>query len=243
MHRSEDSWICIADLFAGLMAFFVFVSVGLLSRSDDYADDTTGSFSYNDKVISDTNGTIALESGMAISTSLFKNNSSEFSDEGIERLGPIKETLTETIGLNPEKKKILFTGHSSCRCETITDDPQTNYIAQYMHNMKLSLERAAAICAYMKNEGILDSFADADIRYRGLSEDMAAKAQPNGICEDRTLSTDKEKRFRIVAIELYKEWPFLPLPNYMNKDRIKEKSEMQAVSGPEQSPPAAPSEI
>lgn len=241
MHRSEDSWICVADLFAGLMAFFVFVSVGLLSSSDNYADGTIGPGT--GKYLIPDDDTIFLESGMTVSTSLFKNNSSEFSDDGKTKLGAIKDALAEKISNNPGKRKILFTGHSSCKCETITDNPQTNYIAQYMHNMKLSLERAAAICAYMKEEGVLDAFEEADIRYRGMSEDMAAKAQPNGICEDRTLSTDKEKRFRIVAIELYKEWPFLPLPNYMNRDRIKEKSGTQAVSGSGQSPPAAPSEI
>lgn len=234
--HEDDTWVCISDLFAGLMAFFVFVSVGILTNADNSAGDIKAkpragivkpapSQPLNTPPVmpvmpveaGEKAGIRYIERGLVIETAIFKNDSAQIDGDSEQVLDQLGTVLASIIKSNKTKTKILFTGHSSCKCKTMSTDAFENYIQAYTYNMRLSLERAAEICRRMKRRGVLDSFRDADIRFRGMSEDMAAATQEGNLCVDRMRDEAEEAPFRIVAIELYDEWPDLPMPKYIKQ--------------------------
>lgn len=246
--HSDNTWICISDLFAGLMAFFVFVSVGILTNAESSSGDIEAKPEAkvvkvavdptpepgNDDTKSDPSHIRYIANGLVLDSAVFENDSARI-NAGCKRvLDSLADKLADIIKKNAKKKKILFTGHSSCRCKEMSDDPYENYIKAYTYNMELSLTRAAVICRRMKRSGVLDSFVEADIRFRGMSEDMAASTQEGNQCVDRMRDHDEESAFRIVAIELYEEWPTLPMPDYMKEkpDGSDNQMEKKTMSEP-----------
>jgi len=247
LNDDDDRWICISDLFAGLMAFFIFVTAGIVMENSALESSLfDGIAPVHDRIEAGnaTSAEVGLPEGKYLADDIFVKDdtfyigSAYFKDDHYKltkkQKAGLKSAINEIARINAKNKrknKLLFIGYSSCNynggdeissrkaSQSLTEiEKRDRYIASYGYNYRLSVERAYAMYYFfLSNPKISRSFEVDNLRYVGRSEEYAASAQGDMICTDRMKDTNAEEAFRTVVVKICDEWPLMDISEFTKR--------------------------
>lgn len=232
MEDRYNVWICMSDLLAGIMAFFIFVSAGLYA---DYAgleglafgelmaepratSPGTNQFNlpdYEDSHVSMQGNAVYFGKGYFARGSYTLNKDID--------LSYIIDNINRAVAENQGAVKILIAGHTSCSFDvdntdwaaivphwaSLTEVEQQKEIRQVAtrYNSELAFNRAFTIYTHLlANAEAIKANGLENIQFISMSERMAAAQQGNLICQDRRINSENPDS-RSAQVMLVREWP------------------------------------
>lgn len=226
MHDRDNVWICIADLLAGIMAFFVFVSAGIYA---DYLG--MEGLVYGAGVMTTDPQRTIYGDAHQFSHEVFERNKYTLKSEGRTKLEKVAGDIGNFVKNGDRDWKILVIGHASCSSSLTEEDMQgapvydangtkttfekldlpsrhkEMYKASNWHNTKLSIDRAYAVFSVLWLNSDIEANGIDNIRYIGMSESQAAARQGDIVCNDRNSGKRDDEQAQAVEIFVVEEWP------------------------------------
>lgn len=226
MHDRDNVWICIADLLAGIMAFFVFVSAGIYA---EYLG--MEGLVYGEGVVATDPQRTIYGDAHQFSHEVFERNKYTLKSEGRAKLEKVAGDIGKFVKNGDRKWKILVIGHASCSSSLTEegmqgaavydangtkttfeklDSPSRHkemFKASNWHNTKLSIDRAFAVFSVLWLNSDIEANGIDNIRYIGMSESQAAARQGDIICNDRDSRKEDDELAQAVEIFVVEEWP------------------------------------
>lgn len=226
MDGKDSVWICLSDLLAGLMAFFVFVTAGVYA---DYLGMDGLAYGDLSPAVSgkkaeggnqaDPKATLYLKAHR-FPHSTFERGGYELADSQVDTVNATAMDIGNYISSNGNGWKVLIVGHASCSSD-LTDEnmadrvpgwaklpkperEKTLHVEANLINTRYSLNRAYEVFKILWSNDTIKNNGKDNIRLIGMSERRAAERQSDIMCRDRG-SSDEESR--IVEVFVLKQWP------------------------------------
>ncbi|MGL1862974.1 MAG: hypothetical protein OCC46_10685 [Pseudodesulfovibrio sp.] len=235
MEERGNIWICLSDLLAGLMAFFIFISAGIFM---EYL--SLEGIAFGEEVVIEKsqgkqrpNGAFKLPPLSSTKVTMhgdvvrfahdyFASEAYDLTDAQKDELDPFIKAIEAEIGRNEIDVKILIVGHTSCSFDEEKNDPakytanwdqlselvqdKMKYDVAFQYNSLLAERRAFSIFEHvMLSSAIIKNNGRENIRYIGMSERQAAAVQGDIKCQKRGF--DEKSKTRTAEILLVEEWP------------------------------------